>query len=139
MTRQIEDQMVAERLLATLATGFGLISALLASIGLYGVLSFVAWARTREIGLRMALGASRPSILWLIARQTSVLIFAGLTAGVILSVTLARQVQSRLFGIEAIDAVTLVSAVALVLAVTILATLLPARRAARVDPMTALH
>jgi hypothetical protein len=97
-------QVVAERLLATLATGFGLISALLASIGLYGVLSFVTWSRTREIGLRMALGASRRSILGLIVRQTSVLILAGLAAGMILAVTLARQVQSLLFGIEAVDA-----------------------------------
>jgi predicted permease len=139
MTRQIEDQVVAERLLATLATGFGVISALLAAIGLYGVLSFVTWARTREIGLRMALGASRGSILRLIVRQTSALILAGLAAGLILSMTLARQVQALLFGIEPIDAATLVSAVALVLAVTILATVLPARRAAHVDPMTALH
>jgi predicted permease len=139
MTRQIEDQVVAERLLATLATGFGVISALLASIGLYGVLSFVTWSRTREIGLRMALGASRRSILGLIVRQTSLLILAGLAAGMILAVTLARQVQALLFGIDALDAVTLASAVGLVLAVTILAALLPARRAARVNPSTALH
>jgi putative ABC transport system permease protein len=139
MTRQIEDQVIAERLLATLATGFGVIAALLASVGLYGVLSFVTWARTREIGLRMALGATPRSILGLIAGQTCVLIAGGLGAGLVLSVTLTRQVQSLLFGMDAVDAVTILSAAGLLLIVTSLAALLPARRATRIDPMTALH
>jgi len=139
MTRQIEAQVIAERLLATLGAAFGVIAALLASIGLYGVLSFLTWARTREIGLRMALGATPRSILGLIAGQTGVLIVAGLGAGLVLAVTLARQVQALLFGMDRLDAVTILSAVGLLLLVTSLAALLPARRAARIDPMTALH
>jgi predicted permease len=139
MTSQIESQVIAERMLATLATGFGVIAAILASIGLYGVLSFVTLARTREIGLRMALGATPRSILGLIAGQTGLLIVAGLGAGLVLSVTLTRQVQALLFGMDGVDAVTILSAAGLLLLVTSLAALLPARRAARIDPMTALH
>jgi predicted permease len=139
MTRQIDSQVVAERLLATLSTTFGAIAALLASIGLYGVLSFMTWARTREIGLRMALGATRRSILGLIVRQTGVLMLAGLGVGLMLAWTLARQVRSLLFGIDALDAATVLLACGLLLAVTAVATLLPARRATRIDPMTALH
>ena len=139
LTRQIEDQVVAERLLAALAAGFGLIAAALASIGLYGVISLVTWARTREIGLRMALGASPGSIVGLIARQTCVVIVTGLAAGVALGMALAGQVQALLFGINAIDAGTILSAAGFLLVVTVLATLLPVRRATRVDPITALR
>jgi predicted permease len=139
MTRQIEDQMVVERLLATLATAFGLIAAVLASIGLYGVLSFVTSARTREIALRMALGASPRSIFGLMLRQTGALIVIGLAAGLGLTLFLTRHAESVLFGIGPADAVTILSAAGLLLAFAAVATLLPVRRAARIDPMTALH
>jgi predicted permease len=139
MTRQVSDQIVAERLLATLATGFGLISAALAAIGLYGVLSFVTAARRREIALRMALGATPRSILGLVAGQTCVLVLAGLGGGSILGLVLARKVQTFLFGIDGLDAPTIAIAAGLLLSVTIVATLLPARRAARIDPMSGLH
>ena len=139
MTRQISDQIVAERLLATLATGFGLIAAALAAIGLYGVLSFVTTARRREIALRMALGATPRSILGLVAGQTCVLVLSGLGAGSIMGVALARKVQTLLFGMEGVDAPTIAIAAGLLLGVTVLATVLPARRATRIDPMSALH
>jgi predicted permease len=139
MTQQIDGQIVAERLLAALGTAFGLIAALLASIGLYGVLSVATAGRTREVGVRMALGASPRSIFKMVVRQTCPLIIAGFGAGFTLAVALARQTGSLLFGIDAIDPVTLLSATALLAAVTAIATFIPARRATRVDPVSVLR
>ena len=139
MRQQIEDQVQVERLLAILASAFAVLAILLASLGLYGVMSYMTAARAREIGVRMALGASPGAILRLVFGQSALVIAAGSLAGVLLASTATRQVQSLLFELEPTDAVTLVTAVATVLLVTTTAAIIPARRAARMNPAATLQ
>jgi predicted permease len=139
MRGQVDEALRRERLLATLSTVFGLAALLLVSIGLYGVISQWAGQRTREIGLRMALGATTAGVRWLVLRQALVLVLAGLAVGLPASVAASRLMQAALFGISPTEPAILTLAMLLMLTVATLAAYLPASRAAAVDPMVALR
>jgi predicted permease len=137
---QLMDQaLVQERLLAKLSGFFGLLALLLASIGLYGVRSYDVTRRTREIGIRMALGAGRRQVSRMVLRETLWLVSIGLAIGLAASLVTARLIASLLFGVTDKDPLTMALAAMLLLAVAAFAGWLPARRASRVDPMVALR
>jgi len=123
----------------TLVLLFGLTALLLASLGIYGVVSYSVAQRTNEMGIRLALGASSSGIRTLVLRQSLPPVVLGLGAGVIASLALGRALSSLLFGIGVSDPVTVAGAIALLSAVAIIAAYIPARRATRVDPITALR
>jgi len=136
---QSEQSLLRERLLARLSTFFGALGLLLACLGLYGLMAYAVARRTGEIGIRMALGAARDHIIWLVLRETFGLTLAGLALGIPLALWGARYTKSLLFGIGAADPLTIAGAIAALIAVAALAGYLPARRALRVDPMAALR
>jgi len=135
----VADGLTRERLLATLSNFFGALATLIAALGLYGVMSYLVARRTNEIGVRVALGASSRDILVLILRQSAALLAVGLAAGTLLSLALGRTVSSLLFGLQPNDSSTLAIAALLLAVVTQTASYLPARRAARLEPMAALR
>ena len=137
--QQVETSLVTERLLATLSTVFGALATLLAAVGLYGVMAFMVTRRTREIGIRMALGASGGSVVWLIMREVLILAVTGLAIGLAAAFGLTRLVEAQLFGVKATDVATTMLATFGIAAVAMLAGYLPARRATAVDPMQALR
>ncbi len=139
MDVQIADNLSVERLVALLAVSFGVLAMLLAAIGLYGVLAYATAQRTREIGIRMALGAQQRAVIGLVLRD--VLWLAGISIAVTLpvAVVLGRLLRSALYGVTAADPVTLLGGTLLVAAVVLLAAWLPARRAASVEPVKALR
>src|SRR5262249_362646 len=111
----------------------------LACVGLYGIMSYTVGGRTKEIGLRMALGAQRSSMLWMILRQGGILVVVGIVVGMPLALLAASLLSSMLFGFKTTDPLSLALAVLLLVSVALLAALIPARRATRVDPMVALR
>jgi putative ABC transport system permease protein len=135
----IHDELLSERLMATLSGFFGLLAALLAMIGLYGVMSYMVIRRTNEIGIRMTLGAGRGEIVTMIIREAGMLLAIGLIAGVALSLAAGRAAGSMLFGLKPYDPLTLSLAVGLLAVVAVAASYVPAHRAARLDPMEALR
>lgn len=139
MQEQVESNLSDERVIALLATSFGVLAALLAGIGIYGVLAYATAQRTREIGLRIAMGASRANVVRLVVREALWLAGLGLVAGVPLSLVLARTIRDQLFGVSSHDVSTLAAVCATIAAVAFAAAMLPARRAAKVDPMVALR
>ncbi|HKQ77833.1 MAG TPA: ABC transporter permease [Blastocatellia bacterium] len=128
-----------ERLIALLSSFFGLFALLLAALGLYGVMSHAVARRTREIGIRMALGAQAPNVLWLVLRETLLLVSVGVAIGLPAALAAARMIKSWLFGLSANDPLTIALALLAMLATAALAGYLPALRAAQVDPMIALR
>jgi ABC-type antimicrobial peptide transport system permease subunit len=118
---------------------FAVLAVVLASLGIYSIVSHAVAARTREIGLRVALGASARGVVWLALRQTLLLSVCGLALGLSAAVALTRLMESLLFGVSASDPLTFAAVAALFLAIAAWAGYIPARRAARVDPMTALR
>lgn len=136
---QIGKSLATERMLATLSSGFGAIALLLSAVGLYGVMSFVVTNRTREIGVRMALGASRPGILWLVARDAAVMLATGIVIALPCAWSLRRLVESQLYDIQATDRITVAAAVSFLALVVLVAAMLPARRATRIEPVIALR
>ena len=139
MRDQVEKAMLLPRLMATLFTVFGIAGLLLAVVGLYGVMSFSVGRRTKEIGIRMALGAERSRIVKMITIQGLVLTSVGVGAGVGLSLAASRFAESFLFGVSPRDVVTFIGVPLALGAVGFVASFLPARRAAKLDPMTALR
>jgi ABC-type antimicrobial peptide transport system permease subunit len=139
LEHQLEDSLVTERLVATLSTGFGFLATLLASIGLYGVMAYSVSRRTREIGIRMALGAAQTDVLWMVMREVMVLLAIGLCIALPVSWAVTQSVRSQLYGIEPSDPVTVVFAVLAIAVVAVMSGYLPARRATRIDPMLALR
>ena len=139
MTTVVDELLFVERMVAALSIAFGALATLLAAIGLYGVMSYSVARRTREIGIRMALGAERTSVLWLVLKEVSLMIAVGVAIGVPLAIGLGRIVQSQLFELSARDPIALAGAAALLAFVALAAGYLPARRATRVDPMLALR
>jgi predicted permease len=137
--REIENSLNRERLMALLSGFFGALAALLAMIGLYGVISYIVAMRKNEIGIRMALGASPGSVIGIIVRQTLTLLAVGVAAGLVLSMAAARGANSLLYGLQANDPLTLFSAAGFLSAVALAASYIPAYRASRVDPMNALR
>ncbi len=136
---QIGRMLAPERLFARLSAFFGLLALLLASIGLYGLLSYNVLRRTGEIGLRMALGAVPGHVLWMILRESLLLVSLGAALGLVSAWGLSRFVASRLHGLSATDPATYAGVALLLLVVAVTASLLPAKRAAKVDPMVALR
>jgi predicted permease len=139
LERQTEDSFARERLLAVLTGYFGIFAVLLACIGLYGLMSYNVTQRTAEMGLRMALGAAPAAVRWLVVRDSAWTLAAGAAAGVGLALPAVRFVRSQLFGVDPYDPSTLAAATALLLAMAFAAAYLPARRASRIDPLTALR
>ena len=139
MPEQIDDNLTAERTIALLASGFGVLAVFMAAVGLYGVLAYSTAQRTREIGLRIALGAARTSVMRMVLLE--VLWLAGISVAVALpaSLLLARAIRSQLFGISSTDPLTLIVGTSLIAVVALASAYLPARRAAKVDPMVALR
>jgi predicted permease len=135
---QIRQSLLAERLLATLSGFFGALAVVLAMIGLYGVMSYTVAERTSEIGIRMALGALRADVTAMILRKAAVLLVAGLAVGAGLSLAAASAASALLFGLKPRDPVTLAIAAAVLAAVALGASYLPARRAAALDPIASL-
>ncbi len=136
---QADQSLLNERLIATLSTAFGALATLLAVIGLYGVMAYTVSRRTREIGVRMALGAVPGDVIWLVMREVLTLVGTGIVLGLIAAWGLNRFVSSQLYGVTANDPVTIAAAAALLAAVAMLAGYLPARRATRVNPVLALR
>lgn len=136
---QIRGGFIEERLLAAVSGAFGALAILLACLGLYGVVSYMVARRYREIGIRMALGASKSAVRWMISGESLALVAVGLAIGVPTALAGGRVVASRLFGIRPADPVALVAAIALLLFVTAIAAIIPAARASRQDPNVALR
>jgi predicted permease len=136
---QIEKAVFLERLFARLTSIFGFLGLTLACVGLYGIMAYAVARRTKEIGIRLAFGAQRSDILQMVMRETALLIALGVAIGLAGAVATTRLISSFLFGLEPTDPLTLVAATLLMAAVVALAGYLPARRATKVDPMTALR
>ena len=136
---QVEISLFIQRLLATLSTVFGGVSTLLAAMGLYGVMAFMVARRTREIGIRMALGADTGSVVWMVMREVLVLAAAGVAIGMGAAWGATRLIQAQLFGIQATDLSTMMAAALGIVAVAVLSGYLPARRATTIDPVRALR
>jgi predicted permease len=139
LTDQVDNSLVTERLMALLSAVFGGLATVLAAMGLYGVMAYVVARRTREIGIRMALGANRGSVVWLVMREVLVLATVGVAIGLTSAWGLTRLVESQLFEVKPSDPLTLMAATLGIAAVAILAGYVPARRATGIDPTTALR
>ena len=137
--RVVDEDLFAERVIAGLSASFGGLAALLAALGIYGVLAYVVVQRTREIGIRMALGAKETHVRSLIFREMGIMVLAGAAVGLPLAYGLARLGESMLFGVHARDASVYTLALALIAAIALVACYVPARRATRVDPIVALR
>jgi predicted permease len=138
-SQQVNKSIAQERLFATLSGFFGLLALLLASIGLYGVMSYSVAHRTNEIGIRLALGAQRSDVIRLVLRETLLLVLMGLVIGLGAALASTRLISSMLFGLTPNDPGIILLAILLLIAVATLAGYLPARRASRVDPIVALR
>ncbi len=139
MDKLVESSVGQRKLLMILLGVFSAIALLLASIGIYGVMSYSVTQRTRELGIRMALGAARPRVLALVVRQGMALAAAGVIIGLVAALGLTRLLKSQLFGVGATDPATFTAVSGVLVAIALLATLVPALRATRVDPVVALR
>ncbi len=135
----VEGSLLRERLMAALSGFFGFLAALLATIGLYGVMSYMVARRTNEIGIRMALGADRTNVLSMVLREAGILLLVGLAIGTGLALLAGRSASAMLFGLQPHDPLTLVLATSVLAAVAVASSYLPARRASRLDPIVALR
>jgi putative ABC transport system permease protein len=135
----VRDSLMRERLMATLSGFFGALAALIATIGLYGVMSYMVARRRNEIGIRMALGADRRGVVRMVMREAAVLLTAGIVVGLLMSVAAARAAATLLFGLTPGDPATLATAAAGLGLVAMLASYLPAARASRLEPTEALR
>jgi predicted permease len=139
MAGLVNDSLHTDQFIARLSSAFGVLAMLLASIGLYGIMAYNVVQRTREIGIRMALGARPGNVLWNVLRETMLLVLIGIAVGVPAALAGTRLIRSMLFGLGAADPVAIVIAVILLAVIAAVAGFLPARRASQVDPMVALR
>ena len=139
MQVQVDESLFVERMVALLSIAFGALATLLAAIGLYGVMSYAVTRRTREIGIRMALGAESNRVLWLVLKEVAVMTAIGVAGGLVIALLITRQVQAQLFGLAPTDPVTLVSAAVLLGFIALAAGYFPARRATTIDPLVSLR
>jgi predicted permease len=139
VNEQLDRSLNTEHLLATLSSSFGTLALLLSLVGLYGVMSFVVTQRTREIGIRLALGATRWSAIWLVLRDASAMILAGIGIGLLFVLALGRLVQSQLYDVKSFDPLAIGITVLILCSAGLCAALIPAHRASGVDPTNALR
>jgi putative ABC transport system permease protein len=139
LRQQLDDSLQRDRLMASLAGGFGLLGGLLATVGLYGVIAYLVERRRNEIGIRIALGAGRVRVVRLILRQAALLLTAGLIIGIGLALWAGRAASALLFGLKPSDLATFLFAMCLLAVVALAASYGPAWRAARLEPMNALR
>ena len=137
--QQVDATLVQERLLSVVGGFFSILALVLSAVGLYGLLAHTVGQRTGEIGIRMALGADRGAVVWMILRRSLALVAIGLAAGVPATLWAARPLASLLYGLEPTDASTLTVGVLVLVATALLASYIPARRASRIDPLAALR
>jgi predicted permease len=137
--KSVRDSLLQERLMATLSGFFGALAGLLTMIGVYGVITYMVVTRRNEIGIRMALGASRWNVVRLVLRQTLIALSLGVVIGILLALVATRGAATLLYGLQANDLLTYAAAISLLLVIALTGSLLPARRAASVDPMEALR
>jgi predicted permease len=136
---QISKSLTSERMIASLSSVFGFLATLLAVVGLYGLMAYTVAQRTREIGIRMALGAAQGNVIWMVMREVLLLVGIGVALGVPASLALARVVKNQLYGLSAHDTSTLALATVTLVLVACAAGYIPALRASRVGPMVALR
>jgi predicted permease len=136
---QLDETLLTERLIALLSAGFGLLATLLAAIGLYGVMAFVVARRTKELGVRMALGARPRSVIWMVMKDVLLLLALGLAVGIPSAIALGRLVAAQLYGIKVNDPGIAIASVLMLIFVASLAGFIPAHRASRIDPILALR
>ncbi|MBI4907384.1 MAG: ABC transporter permease [Acidobacteria bacterium] len=139
MPQRVGESLTRDKLMATLSGSFGVLAVLLATIGLYGVVAYMVARRRNEIGIRIALGADKGRVVGLVLREALLLLVVGVTAGTLLALWVGRAAESLLFGVKPHDPATLTAAVALLSVVALAASLVPAMRAAGLDPMAALR
>jgi ABC-type antimicrobial peptide transport system permease subunit len=139
LNEQVEESTANQRLIARLSAFFGLLAAFLVCIGIYGLLSYAVARRTSEIGVRMALGARRSSVLWLILREILVLVVVGVMIGAPIALAGNRLVVKLLYGLSPADPLSLAAAIGLLSVIALFAGYLPARRASLVEPTVALR
>jgi predicted permease len=139
LAQMVDDFALNRRLGAELSTFFGILAALLACIGIYGVVSYGVTRRTNEFGIRVALGAQRRSVLWVVLRETLLLAIAGIVIGLTLALAASKLVESLLFGVKPTDPLAIGFSIVAMTLVALLAGYLPARRATRIDPLLALR
>jgi predicted permease len=136
---QLQESLLRERLMATLSAGFGVLAGVLAAVGLYGVIAYMVARRRSEIGVRIALGADRTRVIWLVLRETILLLILGLTTGIVIALWAGRAATTLLFGLQPYDPVSVTIAVVLLAVIALAASYGPARRAAAIEPMVALR
>ena len=136
---QVDRRMDNERFISQLSTFFSGLALLLACIGLYGVMNYEVARRTNEIGIRMALGAQSRSVLWMVLKESLVLLGVGVAIGIPAALAVTRLLKNQLFGLKANDPLTFAVAILAVCVVTLVAAYFPALRATKVDPMVALR
>ncbi|MFI5126113.1 MAG: FtsX-like permease family protein, partial [Candidatus Acidiferrales bacterium] len=139
MNDLVDQSLSTETMITKLAGFFGALAVLLACIGIYGIMAYAVTGRTNEIGIRVALGAQRKDVLWLVLRETLLLVLIGALIGLPAVFGVSRLIKSQLFGLSATDPVSLILATVLMFVVAIVAGYIPARRASRTDPMVALR
>jgi ABC-type antimicrobial peptide transport system permease subunit len=139
MQNQIEENLFAERLLSSLTESFAGLATALAAIGLYGVLAFNVARRTREIGIRMALGAATGHVRGLVIREVAIMLAIGTAAGLASAVGIGLLIRSQLYGLQYWDPAVYSSATAVLWVIALIAAYIPARRATKVDPIVALR
>jgi predicted permease len=139
MSGLIDDSLQTDHFVAQLSAAFGLLAIILASVGLYGIMAFTVARRTRDIGIRMALGAGRSKIVRQVLNETLILMVIGIAVGVPIALAGTRLIKSMLFGLGAVDPVAIIAACAILAVIAGLAGYIPARRASQVDPMVALR
>jgi ABC-type antimicrobial peptide transport system permease subunit len=139
LSAQVDATIVQERMMATIAGGFGLLALAVACIGLYGLLAYTVARRTKEIGIRMALGAQRSRVMGLVLGRAARLVVIGMTIGLPAAWALSRLVESMLFGLKPTDPATIIGAVVLLATSAQVAAYVPAWRASRVNPLRALR
>jgi putative ABC transport system permease protein len=135
----ITEDLVEERVTALLSAFFAAFALLLACVGLYGLMSYVVTRRTREIGIRVAMGAQRENVLWIVLRETLALALSGIAIGIPCALAATRLIASMLFGLTSSDPSTIAVVALLLLLVALIAGYLPARRASSIDPIDALR